>query len=62
MRGKKEAEVVATKCSLPPESSAPRRNVAGWEEERCHVMEQGERERGARKKAGVGGGGGLQAV
>ena len=55
MRGKKEAEVVATKCSLPPTSSAPRRKMAGWEVERCHVMEQGERERGVRKKAGAGG-------
>ena len=61
MRGKKEAEVVATKCSLLPASSAPRRKMAGWEVVRCHVMEQGERERGARKKAGAGGGG-LQAV
>ena len=46
---------MATKCSLPPASSAPRRNMAGWEEERCHVIEQGERERGVRKKAGAGG-------
>ena len=46
---------MATKCSLPPTSSAPRRKIAGCEEERCHLIEQGERERGLRKKAGAGG-------
>ena len=61
MRGREEAEVVATRCHLPPVSFAPRMKTAGREEARCQEREQEERERGERKKAGWGEGG-LQAV
>ena len=61
MLGREEAEVVATRCHLPPASFAPRRKTAGREEARCQEMEQEERERGERKKAGLGEGG-LHAV
>ena len=54
-RGREEEEVVATRCHLPPLSFAPSRKTAGREEVSCQEMEQEERERGERKKAGWGG-------